>query len=149
MARKIHNPPLDNNHGTHATTAEPVGHDMGERTDVDHSNGHDGGETITNLPECDAGSGDIVTPERTGADIIADLLNVKVRLECERAKWEGIEADAKKAWSVLADELGKRAKGQHQTRVPVRIGGTVYDFKYTKSTATYSLIEAATPGEIK
>lgn len=148
------------------------------RSDVDTSNGQDGGETHEPdgpphldteevkdaAPETDLvpdshrpspvvvvvdGITFLTTPERTGADIIADLLAVKVRLECERARWEGIEADAKKAWDALADELGKRAKTQHLTRVPVRIGGTVYGLKFTKAAATYTLLEARTPGEIK
>jgi hypothetical protein len=106
--------------------------------EVDNSNGLDGGEapTLTKLPDCDPGSGDIV--ERTGADIVADLLTVKSQASCLQAKWD-----------ALADELGKRAKFHNQTRVPVRVGGTVYKIKLTEKSKTYSLVEAVEPGEIK
>ncbi len=88
--------------------------------------------------DTDEGQRVSITHERTGADIVADLLASKLRLECEQARWD-----------ALADELGKRAKSQHATRIPVRVGGAVYRFKLTKETKSYSLVEAVEPGEIK
>lgn len=81
----------------------------------------------------------VTTPaERTGDVIKAELLAVALRIECEQAKWD-----------ALSDELGQRAKTQHATHSPTRIGSTLYTFRLNRESKTYSLTEAKAPVEVK
>lgn len=125
-----HSAPLDNDHGT--TSESLVGNGEG-----DASNGQGGGEAITSIGGIEPFA-DVEPAERTGDVIKAELLAVKLRIECEQAKWD-----------ALSDELGQRAKTQHATHSPTRIGSTLYTFRLNRESKTYSLTEAKAPVEVK